>query len=110
MLFFAKGELCGSSAIYFRSLSSTLKGTGFNCDFKDVEGPARYLRSDILKVGDLLVTSGLDGVFPPGLKVAIVTKVSPLQAGAFAYDLEATPVAQDLADLTSVFVLPPLDG
>jgi rod shape-determining protein MreC len=106
--FLAKGELCGSSATYFRSLSSTLKGMGFNCDFKDPESPSRYLRSDILKPGDLLITSGLDGVFPPGLKVAIVTKIEPLQAGAFSYDLEATPLAQDLADLTSVYVLPPV--
>lgn len=106
--FFAKGELSGSSAPYFRTLKSTLKGAGFNCDFKDAEGPARDLRSGILQQGDLLVTSGLDGVFPPGLKVAIVTKIESLRAGAFAYSLEAEPVAGDLSDLTSVYILPPV--
>jgi rod shape-determining protein MreC len=106
--FLAKGEISGSSAPYFRTLKSTLKGVGFNCDFKDSEGPARDLRSGILHEGDLLVTSGLDGVFPPGLKVAIVTKVETLRPGAFAYDLEAAPNGGDFADLTGVYVLPPV--
>ena len=106
--FLAKGEISGSSAPYFRTLKSTLKGVGFNCDFKDIEGPARDLRSGILQEGDLLVTSGLDGVFPPGLKVALVTKVETLRPGAFAYELEATPNAGDFADLSSVYVLPPV--
>jgi len=106
--YLAKGEISGSSASYFRSLKSTLKGVGFNCDFKDEEGPARDLRSEILHEGDLLVTSGLDGLFPPGLKVAIVTKVELLRPGAFAYQLEATANAGDLADLASVYVLPPV--
>lgn len=106
--YLAKGEISGSSAPYFRSLKSCLKGVGFNCDFKDEEGPARNLLSGILQRGDLLVTSGLDGVFPPGLKVAIVTKVEPLRQGAFAYELEATPDAGNLTDLTGVYVLPPV--
>jgi cell shape-determining protein MreC len=107
--YLAKGEISGSSAPYFRTLKSTLKGVGFSCDFKDEEGPARDLRSGILREGDLLVTSGLDGVFPPGLKVAIVTKVNTLRPGAFAYELEAAPNAGELSDLSSVYVLPPVD-
>lgn len=107
-VYLAKGEISGSSATYFRSLKSSLKGVGFNCDFKDEEGSARDLRSDILHEGDLLVTSGLDGVFPAGLKVAIVTKVELLKPGAFAYELEASSTAGDLADLSGVYVLPPV--
>ncbi len=106
--YLAKGEISGSSSTYFRSLKSSLKGVGFNCDFKDEEGPVRDLRSDILHDGDLLVTSGLDGIFPAGLKVAIVTKVELLRPGAYAYELEATSTAGDLADLASVYVLPPV--
>lgn len=107
-VYLAKGELSGSNSTYFRSLRSSLKGVGFNCDFKDSEGPARDLRSEILHEGDLLVTSGLDGVFPPGLKVAIVTKVELLRPGAYAYELDASSTAGDLADLTSIYVLPPV--
>lgn len=106
--YFAKGEIFGTSAPYFRSLRSTLKGIGFNCDFPDEEGSSHDLRSNILQVGDMLVTSGLDGVFPPGLKVGIVTKIKPLRAGAFAYELEAAPAAGDLGDLTAICVLPPV--
>jgi rod shape-determining protein MreC len=106
--YFAKGEVFGASAPYYRALDATLNGIGFSCDFKDEEGPARDLRSDIIRIGDVLVTSGLDGVFPPGLKVAIVTKVEPLKSGDFAYQLEASPMAGDLTELSSLYVLPPM--
>jgi len=106
--YFAKGEVFGASAPYYRTLRSTLKGVGFSCDFKDAEGPARDLRSGILAVGDVLVTSGLDGVFPPGLKVAIVTKVGELKSGDYAYQIEADPIAGELTDLSSLYVLPPM--
>lgn len=106
--YFAKGEISGTSAPYFRSLKPILKGIGFNCNFADSEGPAQDLRAGILQENDLLITSGLDGVFPPGLNVGIVTHVKPLRAGAFSYDLEAVPAAGDLADLTFVYVLPPV--
>jgi cell shape-determining protein MreC len=107
--YFAKGEICGSSAIFQRSLGAKLKGVGFNCDVADLEGPSRDLRDRaVLHRGDLLVTSGLDGVFPPGLKVGYVTESTPLREGAYSYELEAEPAAGPLSDLTSVFVLPPL--
>ena len=106
--YLAKGEVHGSGAPYLRALSSELKGVGFNCDFPDAEGPQRDPRTAALvKPGDALLTSGLDGVFPPGLMVAVVTHVEPLREGAFAYELRAAPAAGGLADLKSVFVLPP---
>jgi rod shape-determining protein MreC len=120
-LYLVKGELHGSSAPFWRSRGLSLKGIGFNYDYADEEGPARDLRSGrplsgagttlaLLKKGDLLVTSGFDGVFPPGLSVATVTEIAPLKEGAYAYDLQAIPTAHHLNDLETLFVLPSLSG
>jgi rod shape-determining protein MreC len=116
----AKGEIRGTSNPLWRSRSQVLKGIGFNYDFPDPEGPARDLRSgetydasrkgeaiSLLLPGDLLVTTGLDGVFPPGFRVAIVSKVERLKEGASSYDIEAVSTAGNLEELTHVFVLPP---
>lgn len=119
--YLAKGELQGSSTPFWRSRGLTLKGIGFNFDYPDEEGGARELRTGrpigaagqalpILKVGDLLVTSGLDGVFPPGLFVATVSWVSPIQEGGYAYEIEAKPTASHLHDLQTLFVLPALSS
>jgi len=117
----AKGELHGSSAPLWRSHGQKLTGTGFNYDFSDDEGPARDLRTGqpihapeavpalpILQVHDLLVTTGLDGVFPAGLEVATVTKIEKLKEGDYFYELEALPTAGDLNELSLVFVMPPV--
>ncbi|MES2345271.1 MAG: rod shape-determining protein MreC [Chlamydiota bacterium] len=105
----AKGEIYGSSSQLMRSHSQTLKGVGFNYDFADEEGTARDLRTgNILREGDLLVTSGLDGVFPPGLRVGFVVKVDQLREGATSYELEAKAAAGNLHELTHVLVLPAL--
>lgn len=116
----AKGELRGSGASFWRS-HPVLKGIGFNYDYPDAEGPARDLRTGrpltssgkpvtLIQEGDLLVTSGFDGVFPPGLSVAVAKKVFPLKQGGFAYELEAVPAARALNALSVVFVLPSLSG
>lgn len=116
----AKGELHGSSKPLWRSSGTTLKGIGFNYDFADEEGPARDLRTGepinhnqvpampLLKVNDLLVTTGMDGIFPPGLRVAEITKVDLLREGDYYYTLEAKPTAGNLDDLSLVFVISPL--
>ena len=117
----AKGELQGRSNPFWRSLGQTLKGIGFNYDYADGEGPARDLRSGIplnasgsipampiIQENDLLITTGLDGVFPPGLAVAEVTKIQLLREGDYYYELEATPTAGNLDELFIVHVLPPL--
>ena len=119
--YLAKGALYGSSSPLFRSRSQFLKGVGFNYDFPDEEGPARDLRAGevydplkkreaigILKAGDLLVTTGLDGVFPAGLRVAIVSKVKSLKEGASSYDIEAVSTAGNLNEINHVFILSPL--
>lgn len=117
--YLAKGELHGGSAPLWRSRSSLLQGIGFNYDRSDNEGPARDLRSGksmagvnslesfaILKEGDLLITSGLDGIFPAGLPIAVVKKIENLKEGASAYELKAEAAAGSLNDLSTVFVLP----
>jgi len=120
--YLAKGELYGSSEPLWRSKGLTLKGTGFNYDYPDEEGPARSLRSGnvvdknnlhlktepLLEIGDLLVTTGMDGIFPKGLHIAIVSKINDLNDGDYAYEIEAKPTASNLNELEVVMVLPPL--
>jgi cell shape-determining protein MreC len=106
--YLAKGEIHGSSAPFWRARSPILKGVGFNYDYADEEGPARDLKNPLplLKEGDTLLTSGLDGVFPPGLRVGSVSWIAPLQEGSFAYEIEVRPAASHLNDLQAVFILP----
>lgn len=118
--YLAKGELHGTSQPLWRTQNNLLKGRGFNYDFADEYGPARDLRTGkvindqfskpipLLKVGDLLVTTGMDGIFPEGLKVAEIIKIDMLKEGDYYYDLEAKPTAGNLNDLSTVFVIPPL--
>ncbi len=52
-----------------------------------------YLPTNVdIKVGDKLVTSGIDGVYPSGLAVAIVTKIQQNPESPFA-KIVSTPVA-----------------
>ena len=118
--YLAKGELHGSSAPLWRSRQQKLKGVGFNYDYEDEEGPARDLRTGeplnkqdalpeiLLKEGDLLVTTGMDGVFPEGFHVAIVETVKPLEEGAISYDLEAKSLIENFDEIHKVSVLAPL--
>jgi cell shape-determining protein MreC len=110
-LYLGKGELHGTRSPLWRSRSSVLRGVGFNCDFADEEGRARDLRdpTPLLRVGDLLVTTGLDGVFPAGFHVGSIAKIFPLQEGACSYELEAVIAAGRLDELSHVTVLPPLE-
>lgn len=121
--YLAKGEIHGSSQPLWRSKGTILKGVGFNYDYPDEEGPARSLKSGevidknnvnfktepLLEIGDLLVTTGMDGVFPKGLHVAIVSKVQDVNDGDYAYEIEAKPTASNLNELEYVFVLPPIN-
>lgn len=117
----AKGELHGTSTALWHIRGPLLQGIGFNYDFSDAQGPARDLRTGrpvgvtdgpwtpLIQKGDLLVTSGLDGLFPPNLPVALVERVLPAKEGAHSYEIEAMPAAGDLRTLRSVFVLPALN-
>jgi rod shape-determining protein MreC len=116
----AKGEVCGAGSPLWRGYRNQVRGIGFNYWFADEEGPARDLKSGapippttkaatmpILQVGDLLVTTGMDGIFPAGLHVARVEKIESLREGAASFDIEAVPTAGNLLGLTHVYVLPP---
>ena len=53
-----------------------------------------YLPTNVdIKVGDKLVTSGIDGIYPAGLAVAIVTKIQQNPESPFA-KIVCTPVAE----------------
>ena len=119
--YLAKGVLQGAATPLGRSVNHTLRGVGFNYDFPDVEGPARELATGkvmdgqsaipaipIILESDILVTTGMDGVFPPGLRVAEVTKIFPLREGAYTYEIEAVPVVGNLDTLQTVFIIPPV--
>lgn len=107
--YLAKGILHGRGNPIWRSHGNVLHGIGFNYDFEDEEGPAQDLRTkDLIHVNDLLITTGTDGIFPPGFYVAEVTKIYPLREGDFYYELDAVPTAGNLDDLSVVFVLPPI--
>lgn len=117
----AKGVIQGSGVPLWRGRDHLLKGIGFNCDFPDGQAGARELRTGklidnpteeampILQEKDLLITTGLDGVFPMGLPVAEVTKVYPLREGAYAYEIEATPVVKHLEALQTVCIIPKVE-
>jgi rod shape-determining protein MreC len=59
-----------------------------------------------VRVGDLLSTSGIDGVYPPGLPVAKVTQIERRAESAFAR-VVCEPLAQMLST-QHVWVLPPV--
>ena len=63
----------------------------------------------LLQTGDLLITTGLDGLFPRGLKVATVVEVFPLQEGDYYYELLAEPLVDLWQDFSYVYILPPLE-
>lgn len=118
--YLAKGELYGSSNPLWRSKGQLLKGVGFNYDYADKEGPARDIKTgkpfdnenekelSIIQKGDLLITTGMDGVFPAGLNVATVVSVSDIPEGGYYYDIVAKPTAINLNELNLVFILPPV--
>lgn len=119
--YLAKGILQGEGSPLWKSTKVVLKGIGFNYDFADGEGPARDLRTGqpdtsqnfkhavpIIQNHDLLVTTGLDGIFPPGLRVAEVTKIYPMREGAYTYEIEAVPVCSSFNELQILFILPPI--
>jgi rod shape-determining protein MreC len=86
------GTLCGISSVDNRYR------------FKNVEG---HFFSPTLKPGDELVTSGLDGLFPEGLQVAVVTDVNANEEEVI-FPFKAIVTAPDIKDLKLVTIIKPL--
>ncbi|HEV8343335.1 MAG TPA: rod shape-determining protein MreC [Candidatus Binatia bacterium] len=61
-------------------------------------------RSEEVKEGDRLVTSGLDGLYPKGLLIGTVTKVNKKSFGLFQYVKVA--LAVDPSEIEEVLVVP----
>ena len=69
----------------------------------------RYMDANVeMAAGDLLTTSGVDGIYPPGLQVGRVLKIERRPDSAFAR-ITAQPVAR-LDGSLHVLVLQPLAG
>jgi rod shape-determining protein MreC len=69
----------------------------------------RYMAANAdVQVGDLLTTSGVDGVYPPGLPVARVQKIERRVDSAFAR-ISCAPLAL-VAGVSHVMVLKPLSA
>jgi cell shape-determining protein MreC len=119
--YLAKGELHGSYQPQWSSNGQLLYGIGFNYDFPDEYGPARDLRTgypqnsegkeppiSLLQPEDMLITTGMDGIFPPNLQVATILEIFPLKEGDYSYSLTAKPMVENLNDLSIVFVISPV--
>jgi rod shape-determining protein MreC len=110
--YYAKGILHGSSNPIWRSRSQTLTGVGFNYDFGDEQGAPKslheQLQEPLFQKGDALITTGMDGVFPPNLLVAFVSDISPLREGDVSCNLKAKIALDEFSDLRKVTVLPPI--
>jgi len=110
----AKGELLGAD---HPSEPTVWRGVGFNYDTADSEGEPRDLRTGqrtvhdsklpLIQPGDLLETSGLDGFFPRGLHVAIVTEVFPLEEGATSYQILAKTEAPEFPHFDFLTIIAP---
>ncbi|WP_161794772.1 rod shape-determining protein MreC [Desulfonatronum thioautotrophicum] len=81
------------------------------------QGPQRNLQmqyvplNDLLEEGEILVTSGMDGIFPKGLPVARVTRIERPSTSLFQ-EVEAVPLV-DLRNLEEVLLvvnLTPVDA
>ena len=110
--YLGKGELRGAADCFLRGVKDTLKGVGFNYDFPDPENNALPLKtssSPLVQVGDVLVTTGMDSIFPADLPVAIVSKVFPLEDGTPWHTIEAKLCKGSLNEIDHVMVLPALD-
>lgn len=84
-----------------------LKGSGFHYPVALEKQEVEETKLGLVQVGDLLVTSGIDGIFPSDLPIATVSAVFPIREGRCTYEIEALSLAGNFDELTELFVLPP---
>jgi len=71
------------AAIPVLNMRTHVRSAAFGADGSAME--LRFMAGNAdVKVGDVLQTSGVDGIYPPGLDVARVTKVDPRADSSFA--------------------------
>ena len=90
----------GARSVAYGDPSSAASGGGMELRFMGSN-------SDV-QVGDLLTTSGVDGVYPPGLPVAKVSKIERRAESAFA-KIYCTPQAR-VTGARHVLVVTPVSG
>ncbi len=87
--------------VFGKSVTGTVSGTSSQ---RNYVARMTYLhKAEPLAVGDLLVTSGHDKVFPPGLKVGYVRDLEERQRD-FEYELQITP-AVNFSDVDIVHIV-----
>jgi cell shape-determining protein MreC len=105
--FLAKGILRGGSDLWKKKYP-ILEGEGFNYAWPDSYNNSLDASIPLVKKGDILVTSGLDGLFPAGLRVACVISLQAQDPAFSIYKLKALPLIASIDSLQYVWVLPPL--
>lgn len=102
------GEISGLSQPLWRGNAHTLQGRGFKTHFNH-ETEQADSKMPLIQNEDLLVTTGLDGVFPEGIMVARVKQVDPLKDSSYYYTLIAEPIEKSFNYLKIVEVIPPVE-
>jgi len=93
------------AAIPVLNLRTRQRSAAFGADGSALE--LRFMAGNAdVRVGDLLQTSGVDGIYPPGLDVARVVKVDPRADSAFARIALAPTASAD--GVRHVLVLEPV--
>lgn len=97
------GSSAAGAVVQRSRVQAVVKGSGRNrCRLEHVP-----VNSDV-GVGDAVVTSGLDGLFPPGLMIGLVSRVER-PAGAFFAEIELVPAVR-MSQLEEVLVVSPGQG
>ncbi|MDR2404841.1 MAG: rod shape-determining protein MreC [Deltaproteobacteria bacterium] len=86
------------SLIQRNRVNGLMAGTG-----TDRLGLEYVQKAEDVRVGDSLVTSGLDGIFPPGIPLGTVTFVDKMSMGFFMHALVSPAV--DFGSLEEVLIL-----
>jgi rod shape-determining protein MreC len=108
--YYARGEISGAEYSPLLVFQNLLSGSGFmlhDQKTKQVQTVGiKGFHEIAIKKGDLLVSTGMDGIIPNGLKVGFVTEVFPSNLGKAAYSIKAKSACDQLSELEYVQILP----